>query len=162
MSRLIPYPILTLLLLAMWLLLTRLSVGHLVLGAVLALVAGWATSAVQPSRPRLRRWGLLPKLFVVVFIDIVRSNMAVAWLILTKDRHGRRKSGFVLIPLRLRDPTALTLLACIVTATPGTAWLEFDSDEGVLTLHVFDWLTDEEWQSIIRDRYEALLMEIYE
>lgn len=162
MSRLVPYPLGSLLLVLMWLMLTRFSLGHLVLGTGIALVAGRAMAALQPSRPRLRRWQVMPKLFFTVFFDIIRSNIAVAWLILTSGRHGKRKSGFVLIPLRLRDPSALAILAAILTATPGTAWLDYDSDSGILTLHVFDLLDEEEWITIVRDRYEAMLMEIFE
>ena len=162
MSRLVPYPLLSLLLLLMWLLLTQFSVGNLVLGSILATIAGRAVMALQPAAPRLRNWRTILRLLGIVFVDIVRSNIAVAWIILTNDRHGGRKSDFVLIPLRMRDPNALMLLACILTATPGTAWLEYGSDSGVLTLHVFDLLDEAEWQSIVRDHYETMLMEIFE
>jgi len=42
MSRLVPYPLLSLALLVMWLLLTRFSLGHLILGSGIALIAGKA------------------------------------------------------------------------------------------------------------------------
>ena len=92
-------------------------------------------------------------------MDIIRSNLAVAWLILSDGRN--RRSGFVEIPLRLQDPGALALLALILTATPGTAWLEHDRASGVLLLHVFDLKDPEEWRVLIRDRYEALLLEAF-
>ena len=80
---------------------------------------------------------------------------------LTNGRHGARRSAFVPIALRLRDPVPLALLAAIVTATPGTAWLEYDPSSGMLLLHVFDMIDEDEWRSLIRDRYEALLMEAF-
>lgn len=163
MSRLFPHPLVSAALLLVWLLLNSFSVGHLILGAVIALGAGWAYGAVEdtPIRLRLRSiWPIL-RLMGIVTVDIVRSNIAVAWLIITRDRHGQRTSAFVPIPLRLRDPIPLAILAIIVTATPGTAWLEYDSDSGVLLLHVFDMIDEEEWRSLIRDRYEALLLEAF-
>ena len=162
MSRLVPYPVLSLLLLCMWLLLTRVSLGLLLLGSAIALIAGRAMATLQPATPRIRRWGPLLRLAGIVSLDIIRSNLAVAWLILTGGRHGRRRSGFVEIPLRLRSPAALALLAVIVTATPGTAWLEHDADSGVLLLHVFDLVDEDGWRHLIRTRYEALLLEIFE
>ena len=36
------------------------------------------------------------------------------------------------------DENALALLSCILTATPGTAWLEFDRQTGILLIHVLD------------------------
>ncbi|MCE6951094.1 Na+/H+ antiporter subunit E [Cereibacter sphaeroides] len=162
MSRLVPYPVLSLMLVGMWLLLTRVSLGHLLLGSAIALIAGRAMATLQPAKPRIRRWAPMLRLLGIVSLDILRSNFAVAWLILTGGRHGRRRSGFVEIPLRLRSPSALALLAVVITATPGTAWLEHDAETGVLLLHVFDLVDEDAWRHLIRNRYEALLLEIFE
>jgi multicomponent K+:H+ antiporter subunit E len=162
MSRLVPYPLLTLGLLLMWLLLNRFSPGHLLLGTAVAIVAGKAMSALQPAKPRIRRWDLIAQLLGVVLYDIVRSNLAVATLILTGGRHGQRRSGFVEIPLTLRDPTALAILAVIVTATPGTAWMQCDARRGAVLLHVFDLVEEADWISLIKGRYESLLLEIFQ
>lgn len=161
MTRMVPHPLLSLGLLAMWLLLNGPSLGHALLGGAIALVAGWALSALEPERLRLRRPGAMLRLFGIVGLDIIRSNIAVAGLILTGDRKGQRRSGFVKVPLRLRDPAALAVLSIIVTATPGTAWLEYDPETGILLLHVFDLVSEEDWQHLIRDRYEALLLEVF-
>lgn len=161
MKRLVPHPVLSLALLLMWLLMTRFSLGHVILGGAIALVAGSALGALEPEGPRIKRVWPFVRLVGIVSVDIIRSNIAVARLILTGGRHGERRSGFVEIPLRLRDPFPLGLLAMIVTATPGTAWLEYDSDTGVLLLHVFDLLDDDDWRHLIRDRYEALLLEVF-
>jgi multicomponent K+:H+ antiporter subunit E len=161
MTRMVPHPLLSLALLAMWLLLNGPSLGHALLGGAIALVAGWALSALEPERLRLRRPGAMLRLAGIVGLDIIRSNIAVAGLILTGDRRGRRRSGFVKVQLRLRDPAALAVLSIIVTATPGTAWLEYDPETGILLLHVFDLVSEEAWQNLIRDRYEALLLEVF-
>ena len=161
MSRIVPYPLLTLGLVLLWLTLTRFSLGHLVLGTAVALVAGWAMSALAPPRLRLRRWSAIPPLLGIVAWDILRSNAAVAWLILTGARGGTRRSGFLRVPLRLRHPSALAVLAIIVTATPGTAWIEYDPGSGVLVLHIFDLVDETEWRDLIRNRYEARLLEIF-
>jgi multicomponent K+:H+ antiporter subunit E len=161
MTRLLPHPLLSVALVLMWLLLTRFSPGHLVLGSIIAVVAGLALARIEPEAPRIRAWGSLMRLIGFVSVDIVRSNWSVARLMLTNGRHGARRSAFVEIPLRLRDPVALALLAVILTATPGTAWLEYERESGVLLLHVFDMIDEEEWRALIRDRYEALLMEAF-
>lgn len=161
MNRLIPHPLLSAALLLMWLLLNGFSPGHLLLGAAIALVAGWAMGAVEPVRLRIRRPDLVVLLFVTVFWDILRSNWAVARLVVTRDRHGLRRSGFVRIRLSLDNPQALATLALILTATPGTAWLEYDPGTGILLLHVFDYLDADDWQALVGGRYERLLREIF-
>ncbi len=159
MSRVLPYPLLTVSLLAMWLLLNGLSVGQVLLGGAVAVAASNVTAALRPAKPRIKRWHLLPKLVMIVMLDIWRSNIAVARLILGPD-HPRRVSGFVVVPLELKNPAGLAILACIVTSTPGTAWVEYDSESRKLLLHVLDLVDDAHWIDLIKNRYERLLLEI--
>jgi len=161
MSRVLPYPLLTTSLIVMWMMLNAFSLGHFLLGAVIAILAGRAMAALQPSKPKLRRWQLIPFLIGIVLLDILRSNIAVASIIL-QGRRRERAAGFVAIPLDLRDRTGLAVLACIVTSTPGTAWIEYESDSGVLLIHVLDLVDEEAWVTLIKSRYEAMLMEIFE
>jgi multicomponent K+:H+ antiporter subunit E len=161
MSRVLPYPILAAVLLLMWMLLTSFSPGQFLLGGVIAIAASRAMAALQPSKPRLRRWQLIPRLAGIVALDILRSNIAVAGIVL-RGRRRKHASGFVVIPLDLRDRTGLAVLACIVTSTPGTAWIEYAHDSNVLLIHVLDLVDEEEWVALIKNRYEALLMEIFE
>ena len=162
MSRILPHPLLALTLTLLWLILNGFSLGHLILGALVAMIAGKSMAALHPARPRLRRWRPLFRLFLIVGYDIIRSNIAVARLILSDGRHGQRRSGFVEIRLDIHDETALAALAVIITASPGTAWLDYRPATGMLLLHVFDLIDEEEWRRIIKDRYESLLMEIFE
>jgi multicomponent K+:H+ antiporter subunit E len=159
MSRVLPHPLLAASLVLMWMLLNAFSLGHFLLGIVVALIASRAVAALQIPKPRLRRWQLIPQLLGIVLYDILRSNIAVAGIILTGREHV---SGFVAIPLDLRDRNGLAVLSCIVTSTPGTAWIEYAADSGILVIHVLDLVSEEEWVDLIKDRYEGMLMEIFE
>lgn len=160
MSRLLPYPLLTVSLLAMWLLLNGLSAGQILLGAIIAVGASNVMVALQPADRPIRRWHLLPKLMLIVVTDIWRSNVAVAGLILRRNQ-SRRVSGFIIVPLELQHQMGLALLACIVTSTPGTAWVEHDSSKNTVLLHVFDLVDEGYWIDLIKGRYERLLLEIF-
>lgn len=161
MSRFFPYPLMMASLVVMWLLLTDFTPGQLIVGCVVAMAAAQGLAALHPAKPRLRRWDLLPKLVAIVLYDIIRSNIAVATIILQGKRRDR-KSGFMTIPLDLRDPLGLAILAIIITSTPGTAWIDYDSTRGTLLIHVFDLVDEEEWRHLMKNRYEHLLMEIFE
>ena len=157
--RLLPYPFMSAGLLGLWLLLNQaLSLGQILLGSVLALAGGWELTALQPPKARVRRVGAILRLSSLVLADITRSNIAVGRIVLGLGGPQRR-SGFVNIPLDLRDPYALAALACIITATPGTLWVNFDA--GVLTIHVLDLIDDSEWVQTIKSRYERHLLEIF-
>lgn len=162
MTRFLPFPVLTACLLVLWLLVNQaLSPGHLLLGAATAVIAGWVFTALEPPRARIRRAGAIGRLLSLVLVDIVRSNIAVARIIL--GLVGReRTSGFVNIPLELRDPYGLAALACIITATPGTLWVSFDPAKGILTIHVLDLTDESEWMRTVKGRYERLLLDIFE
>jgi multicomponent K+:H+ antiporter subunit E len=162
MRRWLPSPLLAAALVALWLLLNEsVAPGTFVVGGALALGASWALTALDLPEARFRRPRVALKLVLVVLIEIVRSNNAVARIILRPGTRGRR-SGFVRIPLDTRNPHGLTALACIITATPGTIWVEYDSADNSILLHVLDLIDEEEWIKIIKERYERRLMEIFE
>jgi multicomponent K+:H+ antiporter subunit E len=162
MRRWLPFPLLTVSLLALWLLLTgSLAPGTIILGGVLAIGAAQALTALTPPKTRLQRPRAVFRLALVVLAEIARSNWAVARIILLPGTRQRR-SGFVRIPLDMRVPHGLAALACIITATPGTLWVEYDSADNTMLLHVLDLIDEEEWVRIIKGRYEKRLMEIFE
>ena len=161
MSRLIPFPVVSGGLFALWLLLNQtFSIGHILLGGVIAVVGGWTLTALELPKTRLQRIGVMARLAAVVLIDIVRSNIAVAGLILDLKR-SRRTAGFVEIPLELRNPYGLATLACIITSTPGTIWVDFDEARGLLTIHVLDLTDRDDVVNAIKGRYERRLLEIF-
>ena len=153
-------PVLTGMLLVMWLLLNdSLSPGHVLLGLALAVTLAWSSGVLRPLQPRIRRAQLALLLFGLALVDIVRSNLAVARIVL-----GLRepRPGFVKIPLELTDPHGLAVLAGIVTATPGTVWADHDAVSSTLTLHVLDLTSPQEWIDWIKNRYERLLLGVFQ
>jgi len=161
MTRVMPYPILSAFLLGMWLLLNQsLSPGHILLGCIVGLAGGLAISTLQIPSGRIRRPGAIVRLAFIVLVDIIRSNIAVARIVLVPGRIA--KSGFMTVPLEIRNPYALAILACIITSTPGTVWVNFDTGKGELLVHVLDLVDEATWIDLIKNRYERLLMEIFE
>ncbi|RXG93201.1 Na+/H+ antiporter subunit E [Bradyrhizobium vignae] len=162
MTRLLPFPIISFCLLALWLLLNQaITFGHILLGCLVALVGGRILTILELPPVRVRRAGIILRLLRMVVMDIVRSNLAVGRIVLGFGRRQRR-SGFVEIPLDMRDPYGLASLAYIITSTPGTLWVNFDAQRGALTIHVLDLVDEEEWIRTIKDRYERHLLEIFE
>ena len=162
MSRLLPYPMLAALLLMMWLLLQQsLNPGHFLLGTVIAVVASHAMAALQPQPVKVRRLGKIVKLIVLVTLDIIRSNVAVTRIIL-HGRPRRQTEGFLIVPLKLTNTYGLVILAGIVTATPGSAWIEYNAARSRVLIHVLDLVDEREWSETLKNRYEVLLLEIFE
>jgi multicomponent K+:H+ antiporter subunit E len=150
-------------LLALWLVLNEsLAPGQVLLGAALALGGAAVYSRLQLPANRVRnRPGAALRLLGLVVADIVRSNLAVARIVLGLDR-GQRSAGFLALPLELRHPGGLAVIACIITATPGTSWVRYDSAANVVTIHVLDLVDADDWIRLFKQRYERLLMEIFQ
>lgn len=161
MRQILPYPLLSLGLLIFWLLLQQsLGLGQILLGAVISLLAGRALAALEPGRPRIRKPFKIIQLMGFVAADVLRSNLAVARIVLEARRE--QTAGFLLVPLQLRDRSALAVLAFIITATPGSAWLEYDAVRGTVLIHVLDLIDEQAWIDLIKHRYERLLLEIFQ
>ena len=161
MSAIIPYPLLALGLALIWLLLGGFTPGQLVLAIVVSIASTHALRVLGETSPRVQRWLAIPKFFGIVLYDIIRSNIAVARILLSPSTQPR-VSGFIVVPLRLSQPNALAILSIILTSTPGTAWVDYNSARGELLLHIFDLVDEAVWQDLIANRYERLLLEIFE
>jgi len=160
MKRIVPYPLMTVSLTVMWLLLNQsISPANILFGAAVALVAMKGLAALQPERSGFRFSPAMPRLVLDVFADIVRSNLAVGRIILFRRAH---RSAFITLPLDMRSRYGLAVLSVIITATPGTLWMQYDPARGLLLIHVLDLVDEEQWIQLIKHRYERPLMEIFE
>ena len=152
----------TAILFGLWLLLNdSVTPGQIALALFLTVATAASTAKIRPLRARPHHLQTAVGLFFVVLIDIIRSNIAVARVILgASKRHFN--SGFIKVPIDMHDPYGLAMLACIITATPGTIWAGLSIDGRYLTIHVLDLQDEETWIRTIKDRYERRLMEIFE
>jgi multicomponent K+:H+ antiporter subunit E len=147
----------------LWLLLNEtLALGDIVVGAILAILLTLSSMRLRPLQPRLRRVYLAAGLILVVLRDIVRSNIGVGRIVLGLARGREVKSGLLDIPLDLRDPHGLAVLAAILTSTPGTVWVDLAADHSRLTVHLLDLKDEAEWIHLIKHRYERPLMGIFQ
>lgn len=160
--RILPAPLLSASLLALWVALARdTSAGTIAIGLALALGVPLLTSGLRPTRVQVRRPLVVTRYILRVGRDVLASNVEVAWGVLAW-RWRQPDARFVTIPLDLRDPLGLAALAMVTTVVPGTVWSELALDRSALLLHVWN-LTDEgEFVARFKTRYERPLMEIFE
>lgn len=156
-------PVLVAGLTVLWMVLNQsLSPGHLLLGVLLGVLVSWAGSTLRPLEARLRRLDQAFVLLFVVLMDIIRSNVGVARIVLGLVGKRQIRPAFLDVPLDMRDPHGLAALAAILTSTPGTVWVGLSPDGKVLRLHVLDLTDEEHWIHVIKERYERRLMRIFE
>jgi multicomponent K+:H+ antiporter subunit E len=159
MRRFLPHPVLSAMLLGLWLLFQQSAgLGHVLLGSVLALAIPLLVAPLLPEQVIFTRPLAILKIIAYASIDIVRSNFAVFY-VLTHPR-AKPTAGFVEVDLELTHPFGLAVLACLVTAIPGSAWLEYDRTRSMVLIHVFDLVDEDEWVRTLKTRYEKPLLEV--
>jgi multicomponent K+:H+ antiporter subunit E len=162
LRRLFPHPLLSLLLVVAWLLLVnQFKIGSLVMAVILAIIIPKLTAPYWPNRPPLRNVPAFAAYVLLVMWDIVKANIQVARIVLFM-RNKNIRSGWIAVPIDLKTPEAITILAGTITMTPGTVTSDMSSCGRVLLIHA---LHVPDPASVIHDiktRYEARLKRIFE
>ena len=160
-ERWLPHPWLTLVLVLLWiLLLNSFSVGGLLMGVVLGVLISHLTSQFWPERPPIKSLGKAFSYLGLVAWDVVVANLQVARIILFR-RADALDVRWVILPLELRSPEAISVLAGTITMTPGTVSCDLSADGRSLLVHCLDAPDAEEAVRAMKDRYEARLKEIF-
>jgi multicomponent K+:H+ antiporter subunit E len=161
LSRLVPHPILTLLLTLVWMMLMNsISAGAVAFGLFLGLVVPFLTQIYCPDRPRIHRPLKIVAYILLVLYDIVMANVTVARIVLFVPR-AKLQPAWIVIPLELRSPEAITVLAGSITLTPGTLTAEVSSDAHAILVHCLHAPDPDAVRDEIKHRYERRLLEIF-
>jgi multicomponent K+:H+ antiporter subunit E len=157
------HPVLSLLLAAAWLLLQQSAApAQLITAAVLGLVIPRLLHGFLGEAVQVRGWGawaVALRLAALVLWDIVVANFTVARLVLSPTR--RPQPAWVVVPLEVQHPSAISLLATIITMTPGTVSCVVDAPRGQILVHALDCSDVAAAAADMKARYEAPLKEIF-
>ena len=160
MRRLIPHPGLSALLVLFWLLMANsLSAGALVTGIVIGIVLPIFTAPFWPQRPRVNFIAGLAYLLLVVR-DIVVANFEVAAIILFRRSRDLR-AAWLVIPMDLPTPEAITVFAATISLTPGTVSSDVSACGRYLLVHALDAADPAAEIARIKARYETRLQRIF-
>lgn len=161
-KKILPHPILTLLLVIVWqMLVNKITPGNIVLGLGLGIAIPILTAAYWPDRPRLKNPTMVVEYALVVLWDICVANVKVASIILFR-RNVNLHSTWITVPLDLKTPEAITALAGTITMTPGTVSSDLSADGRSLLVHCLDTGDPNTTRDEIKSRYERRLKEIFE
>lgn len=160
-ARFLPHPILTVILALVWVLLVNeFSWGALIFGLLLGAFIAKLTSAYWPERPNIRNPLAMIEYAGVVLYDILVSNILVAYLVLFRPGDSLR-SQFIVVPLDVKSPEAIAMLAGTITMTPGTVSADLSADNCSLLVHCLDVADTTAAVATIKQRYERRLMRIF-
>ncbi len=160
--RIFPHPYLTVALVLIWMaLVNRFAWGSLVFAILLGIVLPVLIRPYWPGNPSLRSPGRMILYVGLVLHDIVKANVDVALIVLFKPV-SRLQPAWITIPLELRSPEGIAVLAGTITLTPGTVSADLSQDGRTLLVHCLHAPDPESVRDEIKSRYEARLKEIFE
>lgn len=151
--------LLNILLAAVWIFLTgELDFINFVEGFFIGLVIIIISRNTSSAGSYLRK---TPKIFELVFyfiFQLIVANIKVTLDILT-PRH-RMTPAIIAVPLTVNKNFEITLLANLITLTPGTLSLDISSDKKFLYVHSMYVTDPEEFRNEIKNGFEKKILEI--
>jgi multicomponent Na+:H+ antiporter subunit E len=153
------YPIWNILLAVIWAaVIADTSFGSLIFGYVLGFLVLWLMQPILGPTGYFKKYGLVFKLFTYLGKELVRSNLRVAYDVITPTIYMR--PGIVAVPLEARTDMEIALMANMITLTPGTMSLGVSQDRKYLYVHSMFIDDPETLKREIKEGIERPLLEV--
>jgi multicomponent Na+:H+ antiporter subunit E len=151
--------LMNILLTIVWVFLTgSMAFANFVFGYVVSFFVLWLISRQEENR---KYFVIIPRVISFFFFflyELVKANIAVALDVITPKFY--MKPGIVQYPLDAKSSAEITLLANLISLTPGTLSLDVSDDKKVLYIHAMYLNDREEFIEDIKNGFEKRLLAI--
>ncbi|MCW5732216.1 MAG: Na+/H+ antiporter subunit E [Alphaproteobacteria bacterium] len=130
---------------------------NLVFGLLIGFAALWLTRELWGDTRYFRRLPLVARLLLLFLYELVLSSLRVARDVL-KPRMTFRP-GIVAVPIDLNDDLQITMLANLITLTPGTMSVDVSDDRKLIYVHAMDIGDRDQLVRDIKDGFETRIRE---
>lgn len=138
------------------------DLGNFLLGLGLATAALIFVRGQTESVQFFRRWRKAVHLTIVFLKELVVSAVRVAILVLSPNIKKSINPGIIAYPLKLTDDFQISLLANLITLTPGTLSIDTSDDKKYLYIHAIDVVDKKALCKEIETGFERMVMEVFE
>ncbi|KGA97129.1 cation:proton antiporter [Alkalihalobacillus alcalophilus ATCC 27647 = CGMCC 1.3604] len=104
-----------------------------------------------------RVWALI-KLAVLFFVELIKANIDVLRVVLKPKLDNQ--PGIIAVPTKLTTDWEVSLLAALISLTPGTLSMDFSQDGKYIYVHALDIPNKEQMVRDIHDTFERAIMEV--
>lgn len=136
----------------------HISLTSLVVGFALGYGVLWFAQPVMPATRYFRRLPAAVRFAGYFLWQLLLSNLRVAYHVITP--HLYMRPGIVAIPLDAKTDQEITLLANLITLTPGTLSLDVSEDRRFLYVHAMFVDDVESFRADIKNGFERRLLEL--
>ena len=134
---------------------------NLLLGAGIGAVAVLLLRRNLARGRRLRQVRSVTSLVLLFLYELGVSAVRVAIVVLTPDMKAVLRPAIIAFPLSVKSDAEITLLANLITLTPGTLSVDVSEDRSLLYVHTLTLSTREALIADIATGFEAKVREVY-
>jgi len=135
------------------------TLANIVFGFVLASAALYLIRGQVGSLGYFRRAGHIVSLTLLFLYELIMSAWKVAVMVMTPKMD--LKPGIFAYPLKVDRDFEITLLANLITLTPGTLSVDVSEDRRFLYVHAIDCSDPDQTRRDIADGFERKIMEAF-
>jgi multicomponent Na+:H+ antiporter subunit E len=132
---------------------------NLLIGFALGAIALWFMRERFQSK-YFDRGGLVLRLVGSFIWQLIISSLQVAYFVVVP--WARYTPGIVAIPLDIKNDIEITVLANLISLTPGTLSIDVSTDKSTLYVHAMDVSDPDALRRQIKDGFETLVREAFE
>ncbi len=134
--------------------------SNIIFGFVLSYFLLWIIFSRTPNNQYFK---FIPKVIAFVFFflyELIKANFQVAYEVMTP--HHNMKPGIIAVPLDVKSDIQITLLANLITLTPGSFSLDVSEDKSVMFVHSMYIKDRESFIAGIKNGFEKRILELNE
>ena len=135
------------------------SIINLLFGFAIGYIALWLMKSVMGtfSSYSVKVWQVIN--FTVYYSwELIKANVRMAYSVLAPN--NKMKPGIIAIPLDITSDFQITLLANMITLTPGTLSLDVSTDRRVLYVHSIYVTDPDDFRREIKEGFERKVLEV--
>jgi multicomponent Na+:H+ antiporter subunit E len=137
----------------------RFNAENFVAGFVFGYLALLASQRALGPSPYFGKFIQILRFAGYYMVEVARANLRVAYDVVTPAHTTR--PGIVAIPLEARSNAEITLLANLITMTPGSLSLDVSDDRSVLYVHSMFVDDPDAFRAEIKREFEARVLELF-
>ena len=142
-----------------WALLTgHFTLSNFIAGFILGYLVLWVVLSGEAKSNYFKKISLVIRFTFFYIWNLILASLKIAYDVIT-PRH-RMKSGIIAIPLDAKSDLEITVLANLITITPGTLSLDVSTDRRVLYIHAMYIDDKEELIQEIKTELEKRVLEM--
>jgi multicomponent Na+:H+ antiporter subunit E len=134
------------------------SLTNLLIGFVLGYVVLRIVGSMIGERTYFRKVRLIIGFIGFFVIEVVRANLRIARDVVTRGKW--MQAAVIAYPLEAETDGEITLLANLISLTPGSLSLDVSSDRRVLYIHTLYFSDRESFERDIREGFERRVLEL--